>query len=101
MHAGEDRRLDEELDGGAADGPHVDALVIERRPLTRSLVHLVAAHEHLGSAIIPRLNVRVHLLAVEGCVAKVNKFHVHAVLSDQDVLRLDVAMDQVGALARN
>lgn len=101
VHAGKDRSLDEQLDSCAAKGPHVDALVIKGRSLTRSLVYLVASHEHFGCPIVARLDVRVDLVTVEGCVTEVDKLDVDSILGNEDVLRLQVTVNEIGALARD
>lgn len=98
---GEDRDLDEHLDGRAGEGPHIDALIVERHRLTNFATEnvvgrvLLAAHQDFGGAIVARLDVGIHLVAVEGRAAKVDEFHVVAVFDGQDVFGFQITVNQI------
>jgi hypothetical protein len=97
--AWEDRRLDEELDGCAAQRPHVNALVIGRSVvLVEASLHQVwneSAKQHLRSSVVPRLDVSVHLVTLEGTTPEVYEFDREPILLDHDVFWLQVTVDQV------
>lgn len=74
----EDGRFDEEFNGSTAKGPHVDALIVGWY-LSLSLAVgarccNVSAQQNFRSSVISRLDVGVHLMALEGCTAKIYKF---------------------------
>lgn len=95
----EDWCLDEELDGRAAQGPHVDALVVGRPVvLVDAALHQVwneSAQQHFGRSVVPRLDVGVHLVAQEGPAPEVNELDSAPIVLDHNVLWLQVAVDQV------
>ena len=84
--AGERRPPGVQLDEDAAEAPHVDRRAVPR------------AEDHLRRPVESRLDVRVRLLRLEAARPEVDDLNAAAAeLAEEDVLRLEIAVDDVRA----